>query len=219
MKENKKSNGSAIKKIMSSKRKDIIVKEKEVLELDADSKAFHDHIHHFQLLSLDDVKAVGILPESLSEKDLIKAVQKDNKIAREWAQKSFDAKGCGCDDKHKTQILSFDSTYKKMRKESNTNLAELLSREYKRYLDPTNNVVRYRFGIISRIWSITESRPLLLSLMLANDITIHRNSTFRIGNNLNAMDAANLKIYQGGKLAYTGNNLFFRCLSAEGQLQ
>lgn len=219
MKGNTKSNGSAIKKIMSSKRKDIIVKEKEVLELNADSKAFSDQLHHFELLSLDDVKAVGILPESLNEKDLMKAIQEDNKVAREWAYKNIGSKGCGCEGKQKTQILSFDSAYKKMRKESNTNLAELFSREYKRYIDPTNNHVRFRFDVISRMWSIIDSRPLLLSLLLANDITIHRNATFRIGNDLNAMDAANLKIYQGGKLAHSGNNLFFRCLSAEGQLQ
>ena len=171
------------------------------------------------IASFEDLTALRHIPPGLSEKEIIKALNRDDLDAKSITDRMMEVsiKRTKLDtNKAKLNpLLSYKHEYRQVRKTSNHNLISAITKVIPKraQLDSVN------IEIIANILDLYYSNRLKnITYLLAGNLTVERNSTFQITENVDALWANNIRIHRGGVITKQGSGIRINCRTIQGNI-
>jgi hypothetical protein len=160
-----------------------------------------------EVAGIEDLQTLGLIPQDLSEQELIEAVAADDASFQEQAPQAHKADTACCSD-----CASETSATK--RRWFQANLARVVSKSYKRRLAVTGPEVLSIHHQVGRV--LNTHGVLLVGIANPNDITIGAGSTLLMAPTVHLLNADVITIKANGVLRFESANVHVRCNELTG---
>jgi hypothetical protein len=216
----------ALKEILAEPREDLVVDDQTEVVLEGEDELAARARRIVEIEALEDMQALRLVPEWLSERELQEAIVLDDEEARSLARGQMSAQPapCGCDEEvaadmrpaKLTHRSEFQRAYVGIRKAYNPNLAKLMTEAGRSTYDPSDIQVAMVRGWYSRVQDIG---IVMFPIWLFEDVVIGVGATLTLGPKEKGLHCGDLRIHVGGKLLIQGSGAKIYCIgSAQGDV-
>jgi hypothetical protein len=215
-----------LEEVLDAPREDLLVEDQTEVVLEPENELVSRARHAVEVRAFEDLQALHLVPEWLSERTLQEAIARDDDEARSLARGYMTDRRtpCDCDGGEvASDLRPFKLTYRSeyrrayvgIRKAYHPNLAALMTDGGRGAYDASDIHVSMVHGWYSRFHDVG---AIVTALWFLADVEIGKGATLALGPAEKGLYCGDLRIHVGGKLLIKGSGAKIRCASARGNL-